>query len=443
MYKTVNLFFLFLILFIQCAFSGKAQAQMNSLKSRIEKMADAIEPKVIEWRRHFHQFPELSNREFKTSAKIEEHLRKLGLEVQTKVAHTGVVALLKGGKPGPVVALRADIDGLPVTERVNLPFTSKEKGEYQGQEVGVMHACGHDAHTAILMGVAEIMTQLKNEIKGSIKFIFQPAEEGAPLGEEGGAELMIKQGVLENPTVDVVFGLHINSMTEAGKIRYRPRGLLASADRFIIKIKGKQTHGANPWLGVDPIVTASQVVLGLQTIVSRQTDLTKDAAVVTIGKIQGGVRNNIIPEEVVMEGTVRAFEEKTQLEIHDKIIRITTNIAESAGCTAEVNMIKQYPVTFNDPDLTEQMLPVLQSSAGKENVVFSVAWTGAEDFSFYARKVPGLFFFLGGMTKGKDPLQVAPHHTPDFYLDESGFKLGVVTLCNLAVEFANMKLAKN
>jgi amidohydrolase len=414
-------------------------AQNHPFKAKIDKMSDEIEPKVIAWRRHFHQYPELSNREFKTSEKIIEHLKSLGLEIQTKVAHTGVVALLKGGKPGPVVALRADMDALPVTERVPLEFASKERSTYNGQDVGVMHACGHDSHVAMLMGVAEILTKMKADIKGTVKFIFQPAEEGTPQGEEGGAELMVKQGVLENPAVEVVFGLHINALTETGKIRYRPRGTMAAADRFLIKVKGKQTHGANPWLGTDPIVTASQIVLGLQTIVSRQTDLTKDAVVITVGRFQGGVRNNIIPEEVELEGTIRTFDPQTQDEIHEKIRRTATNIAESAGATAEVNIIKMYPVTFNDPALTEQMLPTLQSTAGKDNVMLTVAWTGAEDFSFYARKVPGLFYFLGAMPKGKDPLTTAPHHTPDFYLDESSFELGIRTLCNLTLDYMEQK----
>jgi amidohydrolase len=425
-----------------CLSSFVANAQINPYRNKINLMATEVEAKVIDWRRNFHQYPELSNREFKTAQKIIEHLKSLNLEVQTQVAHTGVVAVLKGGKPGPVVALRADMDALPVIERVNLPFASKEKSTYNGQEVGVMHACGHDAHVAILMGVAEILSKMKNDIKGTIKFIFQPAEEGAPFGEEGGAELMVKQGVLENPKVEVVFGLHINALTEVGKIRYKPRGTLASADRFLIKVKGKQTHGANPWLGIDPIVTASQIVMGLQTIVSRQTNLTQEAAVVTVGRFQGGVRNNIIPEEVELEGTIRALDEKMQSEIHEKIRRVATNIAESAGAVAEVNIYKMYPITFNSPELTEKMLPTLSGVVGENNLHLTPAWMGAEDFSFYAREVPGFFYFLGAMPKGKNPLEAAPHHTPDFFLDESSFKIGVSSLCNLALDYLEMSAKK-
>lgn len=423
-------------LFCLCIFSFTAFAQVNkALKAKVDKMTNEIESKVIEWRRDFHQFPELSNREFKTAEKIEKHLRALGLEVQTKVAHTGVVAILKGGKPGPVIALRADIDGLPVIERNNLPFASKEKSTYNGMDVGVMHACGHDTHVAILMGAAEILTKIKSELKGTIKFIFQPAEEGAPIGEEGGAELMVKQGVMENPKVDVVFGLHINSLTEVGTIKYRPRGTLAAADRFKIVVKGKGTHGANPWLGVDPIVVSSQIVLGLQTIISRQTELVKEPAVITVGTIHGGVRNNIIPEEVVMEGTVRTFDDGMRADIFEKMEKTVTNIAESAGAKGELIIYRQYPVTYNDPKLTEMMLSSLVESAGDGNVILTQAWTGAEDFSFYAQKAPGLFFFLGGMPKGKKVSEAAPHHTPEFFIDESGLKLGVKTFCNLVIDY--------
>ncbi len=418
---------------------GFSFAQMEDLKGKIDQLANEIEPKVIEWRRNFHQFPELSNREFKTAEKIAAHLTSLGLEVKTKIAFTGVVAVLKGGKPGPVIALRADIDALPVVERVDLPFASKEKGSYNGQEVGVMHACGHDTHTAILMGVAEILTKLKSEIKGTIVFIFQPAEEGAPLGEEGGAALMIKEGVLDDPKAEVIFGLHINSLTEVGTIRYKPQGIMASADYLYITVKGKSTHGSTPWTGVDPIVASAQIITGLQTIVSRQTDLTTEAAVITIGMINGGVRSNIIPEKVEMVGTIRTLDPVMQDIIHEKIKITAENIAESMGAVAEVKIIKAYPVTFNSPELTALMLPSLQKTAGKENVILSRASTGAEDFSFYARKIPGLFFFLGGMPKGKNPTEAAPHHTPDFYLDESGMKLGVRTLCNLVVDYVESK----
>lgn len=430
------------VIILLCLSCSLSFAQKNKLAKRIEVMAKDIEPKVIAWRRDFHQFPELSNREFKTAEKVAAHLKNLGLKVQTGVAKTGVVAILEGGKPGPVVALRADMDALPVPERVNIPFASKEKTTYNGQNVGVMHACGHDSHVAILMGVAEILTSLKSEIHGTVKFIFQPAEEGAPEGEEGGAKLMVQENVLENPKVDVIFGLHINSMTEVGKIRYKPEGTMAASDRFTIKVKGKQTHGASPWAGVDPIVVSAQIVNGLQTIVSRQLPLTEEAAVISVGAIHGGVRNNIIPETVEMEGTIRSLNNEMQDQIHKKMELTATKIAESAGATAEVKINRGYPVTYNNPSLTDMMIPTLEAVAGKENVVLQKAVTGAEDFSFFAQKIPGFFFFLGGMAKDKSPEDVAPHHTPDFYIDENGFTLGVKALCNLTLDYLEMKKKK-
>lgn len=403
----------------------------------LDQLAKQIEPRVIEWRRHFHQYPELSNREFKTAEKVADHLKSLGLEVRTGIAHTGVLGILKGGKPGPVVALRADMDALPVIERVPLPFASKERSTYLGQVVGVMHACGHDSHTAILMGVAEILTGMKKDLKGTVMFIFQPAEEGAPPGEEGGAELMLKQGLFDNPKPEVAFGLHISSDLEAGKLRYKPGGIMAAADMFTIKVKGKQTHGSRPWSGVDPIVVSAQIILGLQTIVSRQTDLTNEAAVITVGKFTSGVRNNIIPEEAEMIGTIRTLDTVMQREIHERIRRTATSIAESAGAKAEVNIKIGYPVTYNSPELTKEMLPSLFAAAGEENVLVSRPITGAEDFSFYAQRVPGLFFFLGGMPKGQDSLDAAPHHTPDFFIDESGFTTGIKALCQLTLDYMN------
>ena len=413
-----------------------AAAQTPS-KAKINALADQLEPKVVAWRRDFHQHPELGNREFKTAEKIAAHLKSLGLDVRTGVAHTGVVALLKGGKPGPVVALRADIDALPVTERVAVAFASTVKTTYNDQNVGVMHACGHDTHVAILMGAAEILTAMKGELKGTVKFIFQPAEEGAPNGEEGGAKLMVKEGVLENPKVDAIFGLHINAQTEVGQIRYKPGGAMASSDEFTVRVKGRQSHGAYPWLGVDPIVAAAQIITGLQTIVSRQLPLTNEAAVVTVGAIHGGVRNNIIPEEVEMIGTIRALDTTMQRAMHEKIRRTATLIAESSGARADVTIKTGYPVTFNDPDLTNAMLATLQGVAGKENVVLQKAVTGAEDFSFFQQKVPGFFFFLGGAPRGKQPEQTAPHHTPDFFIDDSGLELGVKALCHLTVDYLN------
>ncbi|MBN2312924.1 MAG: amidohydrolase [Sedimentisphaerales bacterium] len=408
------------------------------LKDQVDRSADRIESKVIQWRRHFHQYPELSNREFKTAEKIAEHLRQLGLDVKTGVAHTGVVGLLKGGKPGPVVGLRADMDALPVTERVDLPFASKVRTTYNGHDVGVMHACGHDTHMAILMGVAEILASMKKDLKGSVKFIFQPAEEGAPSGEQGGARLMVQEGVLENPKVDVIFGLHVWATKEVGTIGYRPGGAMAASDGLRIIVKGKQTHGSTPWTGVDPITVSAQIIMGLQTIISRQTELTEDAAVITIGSIHGGIRSNIIPDQVEMIGTIRTLDTDMQDKIHDKIRLTVTKIAESAGAEAEVRIGKGNPVTYNDPVLTAMMLPTLQAAAGAENVTLMNAITGAEDFSFYEKQVPGLFFFLGGMPKDKKPEEAAPHHSPDFYIDESGLKLGVRSLSYLVLDYMEL-----
>lgn len=432
MNNKIFLFFAFLLLTSTTFAQSKAQ---------VAKLADQIESKLIEWRRDFHQNPELSNREFKTAEKVAKHLKSLGIEVTTGIAHTGVKGVLKGGKPGPVIGLRADMDALPVKERVDIPFASKVTSTYLGQEVGVMHACGHDTHVAILMATAEILAGMKKDLKGTIVFIFQPAEEGAPPGEEGGAKLMIKEGLMENPKIDVVFGLHISSGLEAGKIRYKPGGALAAADRFVIKVKGKQTHGSRPWAGIDPITVSAQIMLGLQTIVSRQSELTNEAAVISVGKITSGVRNNIIPEECEMIGTIRTLDTEMQKDIHKKIHRTATNIAEASGATAEVDIQIGYPVTFNDPKLTAKMIPTLFETAGEENVLISSASTGAEDFSFYAREVPGLFFFLGGMPKGMAAVDAAPHHTPDFYIDESGLTLGVKSLTNLALDYmeANSK----
>ena len=419
--------------------SASAFAQTEALKLKVAAKADALEQKVISWRRDFHEHPELGNQEKRTAEIVAKHLLSLGLEVKTGVAKTGVVGILKGGKPGPVVALRADIDGLPVVERVNLPFASKVKSLFNGQEVGVMHACGHDTHTAILMGVAELLASMKNDLKGTVKFIFQPAEEGPPFGEEGGAELMIKEGVMENPKVDAVFGLHINSQTEVGKITYRPGGTMAAVNDMKITVKGVQAHGAYPWSSVDPIVVSAQIINALQTIVSRNLNVTENAGVVTIGSIHGGVRSNIIPEQVEMMGTVRNLSKEDEQMFIERIKTIVTKTAEAAGATAEVKIpfSVHYPVTYNDPALTARMLPTLQAVAGAENILLRPAVTGAEDFSFYQEKAPGLFIFLGGMPKGQDPLKAPSHHTPDFFIDESGFTLGVKALADLAIDYLN------
>lgn len=414
-------------------------AQSNAkLQAKLDQEALAIEKKVIEWRRHIHQNPELSNREFKTGAYIAEHLRKLGLEVQHPVAKTGVLGILRTGKPGPVIALRADIDALPVTERNSLPFASKVNTTFNGQETGVMHACGHDSHVAILMGVAEILVKNKNDLKGTIKFLFQPAEEGAPAGEEGGADLMVKEGLLENPQVDVIFGLHIQSISPIGRITYRPAGLMAASDWFSIKVKGRQSHGSAPWMGVDPIVVSAQIINGLQTIISRQTELTKEAAVITVGRMQAGIRENIIPEEAFMAGTIRTLDEAMQDKIHEKIRLTATKIAESAGATAEVTIEKKTPVTFNDPALTEKMVASLRKAAGPENVIRINAVTGAEDFAFYQKKVPGFFFFVGAMPPDQEMSRVPAHHTPDFMIDERAFLTGIKAMLNVTVDYMYM-----
>ena len=428
------------LLFVLCLISSQAFSQANpKLLAKLDQQAKEMEAKVIEWRRHFHQNPELSNREFKTGAKIAEHLKSLGLEVKYPVAKTGAVGILRTGKPGPVLALRADIDGLPVVERNSLPFMSKAKGEYQGQEVGVMHACGHDTHIAILMGAAEILVKNKSDLKGTIVFLFQPAEEGAPTGEEGGAALMVKEGVLDNPKVDAAIGLHINSLTPVGTITYRPEGEMAAVDILDIKVKGRQTHGAAPWNGADPIVASAQIITALQTIVSRNLELTNAAAVVTIGKITGGVRSNIIPETVEMQGTIRTLDSKMQELVHAKIKQIAENIATGMGVKAEVQITKLYPVTYNDPKLTAWAAPFIERVTGKEKAKVIPAVTGAEDFSFYAQKVPGFFFFVGGMPLNADPSKTPAHHTPDFYIDESGMLTGLKAMLNLTVEYLNKK----
>lgn len=410
-----------------------------TIAKRIVDAAAKVEPKVVAWRRDIHQHPELGNREVRTAKIVADHLRSLGIEVTEKVAHTGVIGVLRGGKPGKVVALRADMDALPVTEQVDVPFASKVRTTYNGQEVGVMHACGHDAHVAVLMGVAEILAGMRNDIPGTVKFIFQPAEEGAPQGEEGGAELMVKEGALENPKVDAIFGLHVTSRFAVGEIAYRPEGMMAAVDSFKIKVRGKQTHGAYPWLGVDPIVVASQIVLGLQTIPSRQLDSTIAPSVVTVGAIHGGVRNNIIPDEVEMIGTIRSLDAKMRDDIHARIRRTVDNIAESAGATAETTITTGYPITYNDPALTERSLPTLRRVTDPKNVRLVSAVLGAEDFSFFQQKVPGLFFWIGTRPPDQTPEQAPSNHSPLFYLDERGLPVGVRALANLAVEYLSSR----
>ncbi len=408
--------------------------------AQVDASAAALESKVIAWRRDFHQHPELSNREIRTAGVVAGHLRALGLAVQTGVAHTGVVGLLDSGQSGPVIALRADMDALPVAEQVDLPFASKERTTFNGQEVGVMHACGHDCHVAMLMGVAELLAGMKTQLQGRIKFIFQPAEEGPPPGEEGGAALMIKQGVLENPKPDVIFGLHVFAGVEAGTIAYRPGPAMASSDRIRITVNGRQTHGALPWRGVDPIVISSQIVLGLQTIISRQVDVTLEPAVVTIGAIKGGVRDNIIPDSVEMLGTVRTFNEEMRADIHVRIRNTVELIAKSAGASAQVHFDNAYPVTVNDVPLTERMVPTLERVAGKEHVFVGQKITGYEDFSYYQQKVPGFFYFVGITPRridqtGVDVKHSAPNHSPRFFVDESALLLGVRSLAHLTLDY--------
>ena len=418
--------------------TGLATAQ-TKLRPEIDKRASSIENKVIEWRRDIHQNPELGNAETRTAKIIADHLRSLGIEVQEGAAVTGVIGILKGGKPGPMVALRADMDALPVTERADLPFKSTVTTIYNGQETGVMHACGHDTHVAILMGVAEVLVGMKNELQGSVKFIFQPAEEGIyePGVTTWGAKQLVEEGVMKD--VDAIFGLHISAQTEVGKIGYRSGPAQAAVDNLEIIVNGTQAHGASPWSGVDPIVTASQIITGLQTILSRNVNITQNPAVVTIGAIHGGIRQNIIPEKVEMIGTIRTFGDEQQALIHKRIEEIATNIAKSAGGSAEVNITKLYPSTINDPDLTAKMVATLEAAAGKENVNYNPPVTGAEDFSFYQREKPGLFIGLGGMKKGGDPTKTPSHHTPDFYIDESGFVLGMRVMSYFVVDYLGMK----
>ena len=412
-----------------------AGAGAAGLAESADQKAQAVEGKVIAWRRDIHQNPELSNRETRTAALVAEHLRVLGMEVKTGVAHTGVVGILKGGRPGPVVALRADMDGLPVTEEVDLPFRSRAKGQYNGQEVGVMHACGHDAHVAIMMGVAEVLAGMRDQLPGTVKFVFQPAEEGPPAGEEGGATLMIKEGVLDNPRPDAIFGLHVIAGIPAGVLTYRAGPLMASADWVYITVKGRQTHGAWPWKGVDPVVTASQIVLGLQNIVSRQIDVSKEPAVVTIATMHGGARKNIIPDAVEMSGTIRSFDEEMRADIHARIQHVAENIAAANGAYAEVKIEKAVAVTNNEEKLTQRMAPSLKRVAGEDRVQVQPRVMVAEDFSYFQQQVPGMFFFLGITPKDQDMFTAAPNHSPRFFVDETALVTGVRALTAITVDY--------
>lgn len=412
-----------------------AAAALDALHARLDKAAEAVMPKVVTWRRDLHAHPELGNHETRTSAFLAEQLRKLGYDVRTGVARTGVVAVLTGGKPGPVVALRADMDALPVTEETGLPFASKERGQYNGREVGVMHACGHDFHMSMLLGAAEVLAGLRADLAGTVKIVFQPAEEGVP-GEPGGAEVMVKEGVLENPKVDAMFGLHVGiTPLEAGSITFKPKGLMAAGDTYRMVVKGRQTHGAMPWAGIDPIVVASQIVLGLQTIVSRQIDLTLAPAVVTVGTIEGGSRHNIVPDDVRLSGTIRTFDPEMRKDILARVKRTAESIAAAAGATATVVLDEGYPVTWNDPALTERMTPSLKRVAAATFNPNAQPTTTSEDFSFYGQKVPALYFFLGVAPKGSDPAAWAANHSSRFSPDEAALVTGVRALASLAVDY--------
>lgn len=427
--------------FIACGLSALAlcvsigySAQSHANEHR--QISAELEQQVIEWRRDIHQNPELSNREFRTSALVAEHLEALGMEVRTEIAHTGVVGFLRGAHPGPTIALRADMDALPVTERTDVPFASTATGEYRGDEVGVMHACGHDLHVAMLMGAAEHLAGMQDELHGNVMFIFQPAEEGAPPGEEGGAELMLAEGLFDEHKPDAVLGIHVWSAGNTGEIGYRKGPLMASSDRFEIFVKGEQTHGSRPWGGVDPIVVSSQIINNVQTIVSRQVDITKAPAVVSFGKIEGGVRNNIIPDEVYLEGTIRNFDMGIRDEIFAKLTTTAEYTARASGATADVHIHEGYPVTSNDADLVSRMLPTTYRVAGEDKVYENELVTGAEDFSFFANEVPGMFVFLGITPPDQDPATAPSNHSPYFYADEDALKVGVELFVNWVIDYS-------
>ena len=416
----------FLFALIGCT----AVAQINDSKFT------SIESKVVQWRHEIHQNPELSNREFNTAKKVAAHLEALGIEVSTGIAYTGVVGVLKGNKPGKVVALRADMDGLPVTERNSLPYKSQATAIFNNQQTGVMHACGHDTHVAILMGVAEILAE-NRDFAGTVKFIFQPAEEGPPAGEKGGALLMVQEGVLKNPDVDAIFGLHISSETPVGHINYKTKGIMAAADAYKIVVGGKQSHGSTPWKSVDPIMISSQIINGIQTIISRNSELTKEGAVVSVGAIHAGIRFNIIPESAEMIGTIRTLDEDMQNIIHERLYTMVPQIAAAYGGTATITIDKTAALTYNDEVLTQMMVPTLERTLGASNVHLIKAITGAEDFSYFQQKVPGLYFFLGGMDPAMNPADAPSHHTPDFVVQDEGMIHGVKVMVNLTLDYLN------
>lgn len=405
------------------------------MSREIDAATAKLLPRVIEWRRYIHQHPELGNREVATSKLIAEKLNEFGIEVRTGIARTGVVGILKGAQPGPVLGLRADMDALPVTERTDVPFKSTATAQYNGQTVGVMHACGHDAHVAMLLGTAKILSGMRDKIRGTVVFIFQPAEEGPPAGEEGGAPLMVKEGVMDNPRIDAVFGIHMDAKSPIGTIEYKSGAAMASSDWFTIKVHGRQAHGAYPWEGVDPIAVATQIYTGLQMIVARRSNLPKAPVIITVGKFQGGVRENIIPEEATMSGTIRTLDSEMQKDVHEKIKMMAASIAQSMGATAEVTIDTKTLVTYNDPTLVKRMLPSLVKAAGKENMIETPWVTGAEDFSYFGTRAPAFYFWIGGLPKGKTPEQAASHHTPDFYIDDSRLDVGIKAFCNIVFDY--------
>lgn len=423
------------IILLCCVLISTSIYSQSTDYNKVDQFAKEIEKTIIDLRRSFHQNPELSNREFKTAETIAGIMTQMGFKVDTGIAKTGVVAVLDSGRPGPTVGLRADIDGLPVRERTPVPFKSTVETEFLGEKVGVMHACGHDTHISMLIGAAHVLNKMKSQLRGKVVFVFQPAEEGAPPGEEGGAALMVKEGLIDKYGIDVMFGQHISSGLDVGKIRYRVGGIMAAVNPMTIKVKGKQTHGSRPWAGVDPITVSAQIIMGLQTIVSRQMELTKEAAVITVGKIKGGVRSNIIPEEVEMLGTIRTLDKDMRKDILQRIERTVTNIAESAGATAEVSFGDGYPITYNNPELTRSMIGSLYNAIGEENVLITKASTGAEDFSFFAQEVPGMFYFVGGKPLDVSEFDAAPHHTPDFFIDESGLIVGIKGFAALTLDY--------
>ena len=395
-------------------------------------------PKVIEWRRDFHQHPELGNRETRTAGIVAAQLKALGIEVHTGVAHTGVVGVLRGGKPGPTVALRADMDALPVTERVDVPFKSTVTAEYRGEKVGVMHACGHDGHTAMLLGVAKVLAGLRQDLPGTVVFMFQPAEEGAPEGEEGGAPLMLKEGVFRDYHPQAVFGMHLWAGLNAGTVGYRSGSLMAGSDTFRLTVNGVQTHGSRPWGGVDPIVASAQILNNLQTIVSRQTDITRYPAVVTVGAIKGGIRFNIIPDSVEMMGTIRTFDAGVREQVIERLRRTAENTAAASGATAKLDILPgSNPVVINNPDLTRQVLPSLQKAVGKDGVLEMPYITGSEDYAHFALQAPSVFFFVGSTPRGQDADKAPSNHSPLYFVDESALEVGVKAMVDVTVDYLN------